>query len=248
MGRYTMGRPSRGSESGSQESYQRVRHVVNGGPSVAGGGKLVRREDGTFERKHPLPNAGDRFGELTVIGVERVKYGVCITPMVRVQCSCGAEPHLVMDYNLRKGKSTRCNVCAKKQSGFWRKDYYGYADIVPDDAHRRRLLGRISACINRCHNPKDSGYKHYGERGIHVYEAWRKNRRAFLSYVVTLDGWDTPALELDRIDVNKGYEPGNLRFISRQENMLNKRSILEMQRYIFELESRIRHLERGAKE
>jgi hypothetical protein len=97
-------------------------------------------------RKYPEPNAGDRFGFLTVIGVERIKIGACMQNSVRVQCDCGAEPHLVADYNLRNGKSTRCPVCARKSAGFWRKDFYKYASVCPDDDHRRRLLNRLSAC------------------------------------------------------------------------------------------------------
>jgi hypothetical protein len=166
-----------------------------------------------------------------------------------VQCSCGAEPHRVYDYNLRNGKSTRCNSCAKKKAGHWRKSFYAYADIVPDAAHRRRLLNRISACITRCHNPNDAGYASYGGRGIHVFEDWRQGsegRRKFLGYLVTLTGWDIPKMDIDRIDVDQGYQPGNLRFISRRENCQNKRSMRAMQDRIVELEAHIRFLERGA--
>ena len=63
---------------------------------------------------------------------------------------------------------------------------------------------------------------------------------------MSLDGWDQPRLELDRIDVNKGYEPGNLRFISKRDNCNNKRSVQQMQRYIIELEARLRYCVCGA--
>lgn len=238
-----MGTTSGANLQRDQASYQRVRHKGNAGSFDQNADNLDAGKDTRFKRVFPLPSAGDRYGELTVIGVERVKSGVCWQNMVRVQCSCGAEPHLVMDYNLRNKKSTRCGVCARKAAGFWRKDFFKYADACPDDDHRRRLLNRLSACKNRCHNPKDRGYPNYGGRGIRLYEPWHKDKAAFLRYVVTLDGWDQPRLELDRIDVNKGYEPNNLRFITKQENANNKRSVQEMQRYILELESRVRHLE-----
>lgn len=86
-------------------------------------------------------------------------------------------------------------------------------------------------------------YEHYGARGIRIYAAWLADRRAFLAHLVTLDGWDVPSLELDRIDVNKGYEPGNLRFVSRSENLRNKRQVGVMQARILELEARVRYLE-----
>jgi len=181
-----------------------------------------------------------------VVDSVMAQYGVAKTRCVVVQCSCGAPPHMVQLYNLLKGASTRCNSCARKAAGFWRKDYFKYAEACPDDAHRRRLLNRLSACKNRCHNPKDRGYANYGGRGIKLYEPWRTDKAAFLRYVVTLDGWDQPNLDLDRIDVDKGYEPGNLRFVSRRENCNNKRSMRALQRRIDELEARLRHSGSGA--
>lgn len=76
-----------------------------------------------------------------------------------------------------------------------------------------------------------------------MYEPWRKDRAAFLRYVAKLEGWDNPKLDMDRIDVERGYEPGNIRFVSRRENCNNKRSMRDMQQYILVLESRVRHLE-----
>lgn len=119
---------------------------------------------------------------------------------------------------------------------------FGYAEIIPDEAHRERLLNRISAIYNRCHNPNDAGYHHYGGRGIWVYEPWLGNRAAFLAYLVTLDGWDQPHLQLDRIDNNRGYEPDNLRFVTPKQNVGNRRSVKSLQRRIQELEEEVRCL------
>ena len=241
-----MGNSQRTDSTGGKADYLRVRNVRHGGPSISGATRVDRREDGTFIKRVPDPSPGDRFGELTVVDSVMAQYGVAKTRCVVVQCSCGAPPHMVQLYNLLKGASTRCNSCARKAAGFWRKDYFKYAEACPDDAHRRRLLNRLSACKNRCHNPKDRGYANYGGRGIKLYEPWRTDKAAFLRYVVTLDGWDQPNLDLDRIDVDKGYEPGNLRFVSRRENCNNKRSMRALQRRIDELEARLRHSGSGA--
>lgn len=197
-----------------------------------------------FKRKHPLPRVGDRFGELTVVAVELGDAGGLAR--VVVQCSCGAAPHSAHVSNLRAGKSTRCNRCAKKASARGVKRYWKYADVVPDDEHRRRLLNRIAACLGRCHRETDPVYANYGGRGIAVYEPWRNDRRSFLAYLVTLEGWDRPELELDRENVDRGYEPGNLRFITKRENRANRRSIQDLQRRVDELERRLRHCECGA--
>ena len=156
-----------------------------------------------------------------------------------------------MRYSLSRGTTTRCDLCGRKKSAKTRKHYWGYADIVPDDTHRERLLNRISSCLQRCENPRNSQWYNYGKRGIRVYPDWVKDRRAFLSYIVSLDGWDDPILELDRIDNNRGYEPGNLRFISRRENTNNRRTIPEMQSIIESLEAEVARLRRelrGTKE
>jgi hypothetical protein len=202
-------------------------------------------ESGTGRLKAHLPRPveGQRFGQLVVSGFDLGPAGG--VRAVRVRCDCGAPEHRVHISNLRNGYSRSCPKCAVKKSGAKRKEWFRYADVVPDDGHRRRLCNRISACVNRCHNPNDAGYRNYGGRGISVHAPWRADRAAFLAYLVTLDGWDQPALELDREDVNKGYEPGNLRFITKRENSKNKRKVGVLEARIAELEARLRSCKCG---
>ena len=158
--------------------------------------------------------------------------------------------------NLRGGRTTRCNTCAKKKSTATRMARRGLVQICPDGAHRDRLLDRISAVIVRCTNPKSSVYPDYGGRGIAVHPEWVADRAGFLRYLVSLDGWDRPELQLDRIDNNGGYVPGNLRFVSRSENMANKRRITAreveaLRQRLFALEAEnadLRHRLRGSTE
>ena len=238
-----MGAASRVSQKRCETDCKCGRHKRNAGSFVSGGAKVERGAATRFKRKISLPSINDRFGELTVVGFE---YGVAGgVSYIQVKCSCGASPHCVSFANLRKGASTRCNSCAKKAAGYWRKDFFKYAEACPNDTHRRRLLNRLSACKNRCHNPKDRGYPNYGGRGITLYQPWHTDKAAFLRYIMSLDGWDIPHLELDRVDVNKGYEPNNLRFVSHQTNNRNKRSIQTLQRRVDELEACLRHCSCG---
>jgi len=131
--------------------------------------------------------------------------------------------------------------------------FFCYADAMPDDEHRRRLLNRLSAAISRCHNPKQKQFASYGGRGIEVCELWRNDKRAFLQHVQTLPGWDDPNLEMDRENCNGNYEPGNLRFITRTANSLNKRKVNEVEAelvlwrtYAETLEQRLRSCKCGA--
>jgi hypothetical protein len=239
-----MGEPRRPYRPRRPEGDEDRRRRTDAGSSNLVSQSMAIGPDGRILAKLPEPSAGERFGELTVVGVERKSTGGVAG--VRVRCSCKAEPYLVDISNLRKGASTRCNACAKQASKRYTKQWYGYSAIVPDDAHRRRLCNRIAACNNRCHNPKDTAYPNYGGRGIRIYEPWRADRSLFLAHLVTLDGWDDPVLELDREDVNEGYEPGNLRFITKRANRNNQRSVRELQARVDALEARLRYCKCGA--
>jgi hypothetical protein len=139
-----------------------------------------------------------------------------------MRCSCGWEGS-VHRSNIVRGATTRCDKCAKRKAIETRWEQKGYFSVCPDRAHRDRLLDRISAIIIRCTNPQSQTYPDYGGRGITVHPAWVENRVEFLRHLVELDGWDQPQLQLDRIDNNGGYVPGNLRFVTRSENGKNKR-------------------------
>jgi hypothetical protein len=106
-----------------------------------------------------------------------------------------------------------------------------------------RLLGRIAACINRCHNPNDSAYPSYGGRGICVHAPWRTDRKAFLAHLMTLPYVEHAVLlELDRERVDEGYVPGNLRFVTRKENSRNKRKVNSLSLKILALEKELEKL------
>lgn len=70
--------------------------------------------------------------------------------------------------------------------------------------------------INRCENPKEHNYKYYGGRGIKVCREWKESPKAFLEWAMA-NGYKE-GLEIDRIDVNGNYEPGNCHFITHKEN------------------------------
>jgi len=182
----------------------------------------------------PFP-IGTRFGELTVIYwkqrlTKATGRSMGWDPICR--CSCGWEG-FVNRVNIKKGRSTRCNACAKLASA---KRWWKYKAALPNDAHRSRLLARFDAAVDRCENPRNAGYHHYGARGIRVHRPWIEDRALYLQHVQTLPGWDNPRLDMDRVDNDRGYEPGNLRFATRSANMLNRRHVGDMQERIQRLE------------
>lgn len=102
---------------------------------------------------------------------------------------------------------------------------------------------RIKGSIQRCHDPKDKSYPNYGGRGIYVHPPWRKDKAAYLEYLLTLPNWDDPRRDLDRIDNNRGYEPGNLRFATKTQNANNRRTVAELEDELVRLRRYVRKLE-----
>jgi hypothetical protein len=74
---------------------------------------------------------------------------------------------------------------------------------------------------NRCSNPNDPRHKWYGARGIFMCVEWRDSFVAFRNYV-----GHRPSLQhsLDRIDNDRGYEPGNVRWALGAQQQRNSRS------------------------
>ncbi len=78
----------------------------------------------------------------------------------------------------------------------------------------------------RTSNPKSNSYDDYGARGIKMHEAWVNDPRAFIEYVSALPRFaerDIIGLSLDRINNDGNYEPGNLRWATREEQYANSR-------------------------
>lgn len=73
---------------------------------------------------------------------------------------------------------------------------------------------------SRCLNIKDPAYEQYGLRGISVCPEWSESFESFLNDM----GERLPWTSIDRIDVNKGYEPGNCRWANAIVQGRNKRN------------------------
>lgn len=168
----------------------------------------------------PYP-LGHTIGEWIILDYESVgALGGVVTYITK--CSCG-NVDKVDATSLRKGRSTRCNPCAKGKATRTRMASHGHQEIIRDTTTRFRWQDRYSAMRSRCYTEGSSGYKDYGGRGITICDEWL-DKRQFLSDIKTLEGWDDPKYEIDRIDNDGPYALWNCRLVDRSGNNSNKRT------------------------
>jgi len=74
--------------------------------------------------------------------------------------------------------------------------------------------------VDRCTNPANPSYCNYGGRGIVLCTEWRESFAAFYAEV-----GDPPhrSMTLERIDNERGYEPGNCRWATYTDQVVNQR-------------------------
>lgn len=166
--------------------------------------------------KHPhnfTDLTNQQFGRLTVIRFEGV--GKHQKTLWRCKCLCGRET-IVCGSNLKKGTTKSCG-CLMKELLVARNTRHSMARS--DGKHR---LYKIWAGMKmRCLNPNEPSYVNYGARGITLCDEWMQFK-PFAEWALKNGYRDD--LEIDRIDNDRGYCPENCRWVSRQQNQLNKRN------------------------
>ena len=91
------------------------------------------------------------------------------------------------------------------------------------------FYNRIREAKRRCESFKHISYKHYGGRGIKFKIYINKNSLLDLyELYLSHGGCEINRLEIDRIDNNGHYEIGNIRFVTRSDNMRNRRSFIRL--------------------
>ena len=93
------------------------------------------------------------------------------------------------------------------------------------------LYEKWKSIKSRCYQKKSVSYSLYGDRGIIMYSGWVNNPHTFISYCLTLDGWDDKTLTIDRINPLGNYEPDNLRFATRTIQSRNQRKRIGNNKY-----------------
>ena len=146
---------------------------------------------------------GEQYGWVKIISPEKrwnVKMNHCY---VLTQCQgCGSVQWQNRN-NLTRGVSKGCQNCseAPRKIPLW-------------------LDRRLTAAKQRCENYNDRQYGNYGGRGIKF--DFPSVTAAGL-HLIDHYGLPERSTEIDRINNNGNYAPGNIRFVSRSKNCGNRR-------------------------
>lgn len=95
-------------------------------------------------------------------------------------------------------------------------------ELHGDTGTRLYRIWKSAKC--RCNDKNHLTYKNYGQRGITFYPERNDSYSCFKEWAMS-HGY-TNELELERIDVNDSYTPGNCKWVSHHEQTLNRRDTL----------------------
>lgn len=142
------------------------------------------------------------FGKVTVLGRDLESQSRHV--YWRCRCICGIEKS-IRGGHLNAGKVKSCG-CSKN---------------IVHGMHKSREYKSWEMMIQRCYNENYESYKWYGARGISVCDRWR-GKGGFQNFFADM-GLRPMGLSIERVDNEKGYEPGNCTWATQTEQMLNTR-------------------------
>ncbi len=150
---------------------------------------------------------GCRFTRLLV--VDRAESDANGNARWHCQCDCG-NTTITSGFTLRNGEAKSCGCLTTEQ--LKQRNLTHGRTKTPEYTSWASML-------QRCENPKNVKYHHYGARGIKVCERWRN----FQSFYADMGLRPSPKHTLERLDNELGYEPKNCAWATKSQQNYNKR-------------------------
>lgn len=149
---------------------------------------------------------GSQYGSVRVISPDLIWLGQKERRFAHVLCECvGCGYRAVISLsNLQAGRTKGCRECNQPRK-------------VP-----KWLYARAQQMQRRCTKPKASGFENYGGRGIRFnFDSPMVCALWIVQHLGVPEG--ARDMELDRMDNNGHYEPGNIRWATKIQNSSNRR-------------------------
>lgn len=127
------------------------------------------------------------------------------------ECPLCLKHFRVLTASAKNRKETKCNQCSR--------------DIRTTNGSASNKYYYIWASQKkRCRNKTSQSYKHYGARGVTFSDEFL-DFNIWNTYILSLENCGEDKYSIDRIDNNKGYERGNLRWATKETQARNTRKI-----------------------
>lgn len=150
---------------------------------------------------------GERISKLVVIDTSKRRVGAKSRVVWKCLCDCGNTCEVLAE-NVRAGLTTSC--------GCNRAHRLARSGLTARSPEYRAWQG----IKQRCLNPKSPRYADWGGRGITMYQPWIADFDSFLAEIGRRPG---PEFSVDRIDNDRGYVPGNVRWATAAQQANNRR-------------------------
>lgn len=164
--------------------------------------------------RHTIDLTSQRFGKLEVKARVPRQPGAPGQAQWLCKCDCG-NMTTVGSGALRSGLTRSCG-CLHREMMLARNTTHG---LAPRQG-KPRAYSSWTNMMRRCTHENDPRWPEWGGRGITVCERWRD----FANFLADM-GECPPGMSLDRYPDNNGnYEPGNCRWTTPHEQLVNSRS------------------------